>query len=84
MKILSLSHLFFSSSCLAVGAEVSGRADSSIAIRSSHGLDTSALPGSSRNADPHAEMGTTAPPTLLPGTPRETLDHILVALDTEK
>uniref|UniRef100_A0A1A8DI31 Euchromatic histone-lysine N-methyltransferase 1b n=2 Tax=Nothobranchius kadleci TaxID=1051664 RepID=A0A1A8DI31_NOTKA len=72
-----------SSSYLAPVAEVSGRADSSLPIPSS-GLDASAVPGSFRNAALQAVMGTPAPPTLLPGTPRETLESILVALDTEK
>uniref|UniRef100_A0A8C2ZSD0 Euchromatic histone-lysine N-methyltransferase 1b n=1 Tax=Cyclopterus lumpus TaxID=8103 RepID=A0A8C2ZSD0_CYCLU len=51
-----------SSSRLTMGAEVSGRADSSLSARSAHGLDTAAVPG----------------------PPRETLESILVALDTEK
>ncbi|XP_030292441.1 histone-lysine N-methyltransferase EHMT1 isoform X2 [Sparus aurata] len=73
-----------SSSRLAVGGEVSGRADSSLPIRSSHGYDTSALPGSSRNAILQAGTGTTEPPSVHQGHPRETLESILVALDTEK
>nr|XP_046230727.1 histone-lysine N-methyltransferase EHMT1 isoform X3 [Scatophagus argus] len=73
-----------SSSRLAVGAEVSGRADSSLPIRSAHGLDASAVPGSSRTAMLQARMGTTEPPTVPQGAPRETLESILVALDTEK
>lgn len=77
------SHLFSSSSCLTVGAEVSGRADSSLPVRSAHGFDTSAVPGSSRAAPLQAVMATTALCTLTPG-PRETLESILVALDTEK
>nr|XP_004538520.1 histone-lysine N-methyltransferase EHMT1 isoform X2 [Maylandia zebra] len=72
-----------SSSCLTVGAEVSGRADSSLPVRSAHGFDTSAVPGSSRAAPLQAVMATTALCTLTPG-PRETLESILVALDTEK
>uniref|UniRef100_A0A1A7YZC5 Euchromatic histone-lysine N-methyltransferase 1b n=2 Tax=Iconisemion striatum TaxID=60296 RepID=A0A1A7YZC5_9TELE len=72
-----------SSLYLAPVAEVSGRADSSLPIRSS-GLDALAIPGSSRNAALQAEMGTPAPPTLASGAPRETLESILVALDTEK
>uniref|UniRef100_A0A671Y5F6 Euchromatic histone-lysine N-methyltransferase 1b n=1 Tax=Sparus aurata TaxID=8175 RepID=A0A671Y5F6_SPAAU len=43
-----------SSSRLAVGGEVSGRADSSLPIRSSHGYDTSALPGSLGYNSKHA------------------------------
>uniref|UniRef100_A0A671Y599 Euchromatic histone-lysine N-methyltransferase 1b n=1 Tax=Sparus aurata TaxID=8175 RepID=A0A671Y599_SPAAU len=65
-----------------------GRADtttgSSLPIRSSHGYDTSALPGSSRNAILQAGTGTTEPPSVHQGHPRETLESILVALDTEK
>uniref|UniRef100_A0AAX7V1V5 Euchromatic histone-lysine N-methyltransferase 1b n=1 Tax=Astatotilapia calliptera TaxID=8154 RepID=A0AAX7V1V5_ASTCA len=63
--------------------EVSGRADSSLPVRSAHGFDTSAVPGSSRAAPLQAVMATTALCTLTPG-PRETLESILVALDTEK
>ncbi|XP_072227571.1 histone-lysine N-methyltransferase EHMT1 isoform X2 [Leuresthes tenuis] len=73
-----------SSSCLALGAEASGRADSSLSIRSAHGLDASAVPGFSRNVSLHTGMGTPAPPALPPGAPKETLDSILVALDMEK
>ncbi|XP_069370216.1 histone-lysine N-methyltransferase EHMT1 isoform X3 [Paralichthys olivaceus] len=73
-----------SSSRLAVGAETSGRADSSFSVRSSHGLDTSAVPGSSRTATLQTIMGTAASPTVPQGPPRETLESILVALDTEK
>lgn len=83
MKIFVLLFVF-SSSRLAVGSEVSGRADSSLPIRSSHGYDTSALPGSSRNAILQAGTGTTEPPSVHQGHPRETLESILVALDTEK
>ncbi|KAM4527978.1 histone-lysine N-methyltransferase EHMT1 isoform 2-T2 [Odontesthes bonariensis] len=74
-----------SSSCLALGAEASGRADSSLSIRSAHGLDASAVPGFPRNVSLLTGMGTPpAPPALPPGTPKETLDSILVALDMEK
>ncbi|XP_041815953.1 histone-lysine N-methyltransferase EHMT1 isoform X2 [Chelmon rostratus] len=73
-----------SSSRLATGAEVSGRADSSLSIRSPHGLDTSVVLGSSRPVAPQAGMGTMEPPTVPQGPPRETLESILVALDTEK
>lgn len=66
-------------------AEVSGRADSSLSIRSSaHELDVSAVPGSSRTASLQAGTGGVTPLTLLSGPPRETLESILVALDTEK
>lgn len=83
-QINIFSPFVFSSSRLAIGAEVSGRADSSLPIRSSHGLDTSAVPGSSRNAILQAGTGTTEPPSVHQGHPRETLESILVALDTEK
>uniref|UniRef100_A0A8D3ATY6 Euchromatic histone-lysine N-methyltransferase 1b n=1 Tax=Scophthalmus maximus TaxID=52904 RepID=A0A8D3ATY6_SCOMX len=75
-----------SSSRLAIGAEASGRADSSLSVRSSHGhLDgTSAGPGSTRTSTLQASMGTTASPTVPQGQSRETLESILVALDTEK
>ncbi|TKS84184.1 Histone-lysine N-methyltransferase EHMT1 [Collichthys lucidus] len=73
-----------SSSRLAVGAEVSGKADSSLPIRSAHGLDTPAVPGSSRTALLQAGTGTMDSPTIPQGTQRETLESILVALDTEK
>ncbi|XP_069561835.1 histone-lysine N-methyltransferase EHMT1 isoform X1 [Brachyistius frenatus] len=73
-----------SSSCLAVGAEVSGRADSSLCAQSAQSLDASAVPGSSRTASLQAGMGPTAQLPLPPGPPRETLESILVALDTEK
>ncbi|XP_041825916.1 histone-lysine N-methyltransferase EHMT1 isoform X2 [Melanotaenia boesemani] len=73
-----------SSSCSAAGSEVTGRADSSLPFRSSHGLSTTAVPGASRNAPVHAGMETATPPILASGTPKETLDEILVALDMEK
>ncbi|XP_047426015.1 histone-lysine N-methyltransferase EHMT1 isoform X2 [Mugil cephalus] len=73
-----------SSTCQAVGAEVSGRADSSLSIRSSDAPDASAVPGSSRTTPLQPVMAPTAPSTLTPGPPRETLESILVALDTEK
>uniref|UniRef100_A0A7N6C4J5 Euchromatic histone-lysine N-methyltransferase 1b n=1 Tax=Anabas testudineus TaxID=64144 RepID=A0A7N6C4J5_ANATE len=62
----------------------SGRADSSLPVHSVHGLDTSAIPGSSRTATLQTGYGTTATPTVFPGPPRESLEGILVALDTEK
>ncbi|XP_049909094.1 histone-lysine N-methyltransferase EHMT1 isoform X2 [Epinephelus moara] len=71
-----------SSSRLAIGGEVSGRADSSLSMRSAHGLDASAVPGSSRTAALLA--GTTSAPSISQGPSRETLESILVALDTEK
>ncbi|XP_026153589.1 histone-lysine N-methyltransferase EHMT1 isoform X2 [Mastacembelus armatus] len=68
----------------AVGTDISGRADSSLSVHSAHGLDISVLPGSSRTTILQAGSGTTAPSTILPAPPRETLESILVALDTEK
>uniref|UniRef100_A0A8D3C5Q8 Euchromatic histone-lysine N-methyltransferase 1b n=1 Tax=Scophthalmus maximus TaxID=52904 RepID=A0A8D3C5Q8_SCOMX len=58
----------------------------SLSVRSSHGhLDgTSAGPGSTRTSTLQASMGTTASPTVPQGQSRETLESILVALDTEK
>uniref|UniRef100_A0A3B4TFC1 Euchromatic histone-lysine N-methyltransferase 1b n=1 Tax=Seriola dumerili TaxID=41447 RepID=A0A3B4TFC1_SERDU len=73
-----------SSSRLAVGAEASGRADSSLSVRSAQEFDPSAVPGSSRTATLQTSMGTTGSPIVPPGPPRETLESILVALDTEK
>uniref|UniRef100_A0A8C9ZXX6 Euchromatic histone-lysine N-methyltransferase 1b n=1 Tax=Sander lucioperca TaxID=283035 RepID=A0A8C9ZXX6_SANLU len=72
------------SSRLAVGAEVSGRADSSLSNRSAQGLDASAVPGSSRAASLLAVAGTSVSPTVPQGAARETLESVLVALDTEK
>ncbi|XP_058473785.1 histone-lysine N-methyltransferase EHMT1 isoform X1 [Solea solea] len=69
-----------SSSRLSVGAEVSGRADSSLCARS----DSSVVPGSSRTLSLQASVVPAAPPAVQPGTPRETLESILVALDSEK
>nr|XP_029133597.1 histone-lysine N-methyltransferase EHMT1-like isoform X1 [Labrus bergylta] len=68
------------SSRLAAGAELSGRADSSHSNRSSHGYDTSAVPGSSRTPTLQAGTGTTVHQVA----PRETLESLLLALDTEK
>ncbi|XP_068430104.1 histone-lysine N-methyltransferase EHMT1 isoform X2 [Clinocottus analis] len=73
-----------SSSRLAMGVEVSGRADSSLSARNAHGLDASAVPGLSRSSTMLVGLETTAPPTAPQGPPRETLESILVALDTEK
>ena len=75
--------MFFSSSShLAVGSEVSGRADSSLPARFSDGLDSLAAPGSSQDAA--LQAGTMLPPTVQQGAPRESLESILMALDTEK
>uniref|UniRef100_A0AAQ4RYA9 Euchromatic histone-lysine N-methyltransferase 1b n=1 Tax=Gasterosteus aculeatus aculeatus TaxID=481459 RepID=A0AAQ4RYA9_GASAC len=73
-----------SSSVPALGAEVSGRADSSLSTPSAHGLDTFAVAGSSRTSTPPSGLATAVLPAIPPGPPRETLESILVALDTEK
>ncbi|XP_068191296.1 histone-lysine N-methyltransferase EHMT1 isoform X2 [Antennarius striatus] len=73
-----------SSSRLALGAEVSGKADSSLPVRSGHGLDAAAVPGSSRTSLLQARTGTADVPTVAQGPSRETLEGILAALDTEK
>ncbi|XP_028273686.1 histone-lysine N-methyltransferase EHMT1 isoform X2 [Parambassis ranga] len=69
-----------SSFCVAVGAEVRGRADSSVSIRSMHGFDPSAVPGSSRTSSLQPGIGTFPPGP----SSRETLESILVALEAEK
>ncbi|XP_010767949.1 histone-lysine N-methyltransferase EHMT1 [Notothenia coriiceps] len=71
-----------SSSRLAVGSEVSGRADSSLPARFSHGLDSLAVPSAAQGEA--LQAGSMLPPTVQQGAPRETLESILVALDTEK
>ncbi|XP_024155223.2 histone-lysine N-methyltransferase EHMT1 isoform X5 [Oryzias melastigma] len=73
-----------SSVSLAVGAEAGGKADSSISLPSAPGLNSSAVPGSSRSTSLQSDSGSAASPTLLQGAPRETLESVLVALDTEK
>ncbi|XP_071774852.2 histone-lysine N-methyltransferase EHMT1 isoform X1 [Centroberyx gerrardi] len=73
-----------SSSRLALGAELSGRADSSLSIRTGHGLEIPAIPGGSRSGAPLAGMGIALTTTLPLGPPKETLESILLALDTEK
>uniref|UniRef100_A0A3B3HIQ6 Euchromatic histone-lysine N-methyltransferase 1b n=1 Tax=Oryzias latipes TaxID=8090 RepID=A0A3B3HIQ6_ORYLA len=73
-----------SSVSVAVGAEAGGKADSSISLPSAHGLNSSAVPGSSRSTSLQSDSRSTASPTLLQGAPRETLESVLVALDTEK
>ncbi|XP_036833020.1 histone-lysine N-methyltransferase EHMT1 isoform X4 [Oncorhynchus mykiss] len=69
-------------SCFSVGGDISGRADSSLSIPPGHTLDTS-FPGGSRTG--------VLPPAVGIGmgigvgtTPKETLESILLALDTEK
>ncbi|CAM9113675.1 unnamed protein product [Lampetra planeri] len=65
-----------------------GRADtttgSSLSVRSAHGLDSSVAPGSSRTAVVQAGMGLPVASSVPLGPHRETLESILVALDTEK
>ncbi|XP_007575890.1 histone-lysine N-methyltransferase EHMT1 isoform X5 [Poecilia formosa] len=73
-----------SSSCLSPVAEVSGRADSSLSVHPALDPDDPAVPGSSRQATLQPGIGTIAPPMLPLGTTKETLESVLVALDTEK
>ncbi|XP_034048989.1 histone-lysine N-methyltransferase EHMT1 isoform X2 [Thalassophryne amazonica] len=73
----SLSHVV-------VSAEVSGRADSSLSAHSAQGLDTAVTPGRSRTGTPQAGMSTMVPSTFSQSPSKETLENILVALDTEK
>ncbi|XP_076025619.1 histone-lysine N-methyltransferase EHMT1 isoform X2 [Genypterus blacodes] len=73
-----------SSTRLFMGADLCGRADSSLSIRSSHGADPSALPGGSRSGPPQAGTGVSVVAAVLTGPPKETLESVLVALDTEK
>ncbi|XP_056146251.1 histone-lysine N-methyltransferase EHMT1 isoform X2 [Lampris incognitus] len=74
-----------SSSCIPVAAEFSGKADSSLPVRSGHGIDDSAIPGGSRSEVPPLAGTGVALPSIAPtGLPKETLNSILVALDTEK
>lgn len=85
--VLSFMHCalcFFSSSRLVLGAEASGRADSSLSVRPGHGLDTSVVLGSPRNTLLQARTGATEPLPVPQGPPRETLESILLAVDTEK
>lgn len=72
---------------------MSGKADSSLSVHSVLALDTSVVPGASRSTAA-STTSMTMPQTLVPppaeppavpqGPPRETLESILVALDTEK
>ncbi|XP_077352953.1 histone-lysine N-methyltransferase EHMT1 isoform X2 [Festucalex cinctus] len=61
-----------------------GRADSSLCAGLATGLDSFDVPGSSRTSDLQGDIEATAPSPVLQGPPRETLESILVALDTEK
>ncbi|XP_077398421.1 histone-lysine N-methyltransferase EHMT1 isoform X2 [Vanacampus margaritifer] len=67
-----------SSLCPPVVGDGNGRADSSLCAGLATGLDSLAVPGSSRSSDLQGDLEATASP------PRETLENILVALDTEK
>ena len=67
-----------------MGAEISCRADSSLPGRSAHGFDTSAVPGLSRTIVAQVRTGPMESTPVHQGQPRETLESILVALDTEK
>ncbi|XP_049593125.1 histone-lysine N-methyltransferase EHMT1 isoform X2 [Syngnathus scovelli] len=70
-----------SSLCPAVAGEGNGRADSSLCADLVPGLDSLAVPGSFRSAELQGDMDARAPSPILP---RETLESILLALDTEK
>uniref|UniRef100_A0A667Z2N2 Euchromatic histone-lysine N-methyltransferase 1b n=1 Tax=Myripristis murdjan TaxID=586833 RepID=A0A667Z2N2_9TELE len=61
-----------------------GRADSSLSFRCGHRLNTAATCGGSRSGPPQAVMGLTMAPTASPGASKETLESILVALNSEK
>lgn len=76
----SLSTFVLSLSQLAVDTEVGSKAEHFLPDR----LDISPLPGSSRFTLVPPSSGTTEQAPVLAGPPRETLESILVALDTEK
>ncbi|XP_051907028.1 histone-lysine N-methyltransferase EHMT1-like isoform X2 [Hippocampus zosterae] len=65
----------------AVASDGNGRADSSLCAGLAPGLDSQALSGSSGGTEQLGDVEATAPSPVLP---RETLESILVALDTEK
>ncbi|KAM6984833.1 histone-lysine N-methyltransferase EHMT1 [Aplochiton taeniatus] len=68
---------------LPVGGDLSGRADSSLSFGTGFRFDTLATPGGSSIGAPPAVVGAVAG-TLPAGPPKETLESILLALDTEK
>ncbi|KAM9323190.1 histone-lysine N-methyltransferase EHMT1 [Pholidichthys leucotaenia] len=72
------------SSGLVSVSEVSDRVDSSLSAHSAYGLDTSAVPGSSKTSSLNAGIAAVTPTSVPSGLPRESLESILVALDTEK
>uniref|UniRef100_A0A3Q2YYL9 Euchromatic histone-lysine N-methyltransferase 1b n=1 Tax=Hippocampus comes TaxID=109280 RepID=A0A3Q2YYL9_HIPCM len=63
------------------GSDGNGRADSSLCAGLAPGLDSLAVSGSSGGTEQPGDVEATAPSPILP---RETLESILVALDTEK
>lgn len=65
---------------LAVETDVSSKAEISLLDQ----LDISSVPGSSRFTLLQPRLGTTEQAPVPLGPPRETLESILVALDTEK
>uniref|UniRef100_A0A673WE38 Euchromatic histone-lysine N-methyltransferase 1b n=1 Tax=Salmo trutta TaxID=8032 RepID=A0A673WE38_SALTR len=69
--------------CLSVGGDLGGRADSSLSIPPEHTLDTNSFPGGSRTGVllPAVGMGIGIG---VGAAPKETLESILLALDTEK
>ncbi|XP_030006074.1 histone-lysine N-methyltransferase EHMT1 isoform X3 [Sphaeramia orbicularis] len=71
-----------SSSSLAVSADM-GRADSSLSVHPALGLDVPVVPALSRTPTLHADASA-ATHSIHSGPPKDTLESILVALDTEK
>ncbi|XP_061655299.1 histone-lysine N-methyltransferase EHMT1 isoform X5 [Phyllopteryx taeniolatus] len=67
-----------------VAGDGNGRADSSLCIGLVSGLDSLAVPGSSMCSELKADIEAGASSPVFQGPPRETLESILVALDTEK
>ncbi|XP_061703551.1 histone-lysine N-methyltransferase EHMT1 isoform X2 [Syngnathoides biaculeatus] len=68
----------------AVVGDGNGRADSSLCIGLASGLDSLAVPGSSKSSELKADIEAAASSPIFQGPPRESLESILVALDTEK
>lgn len=66
-----------------MGGDLGGRADSSLSIPPEHTLDTTSFPGGSRTGvlPPAVGMGIGIG---VGAAPKETLESILLALDTEK
>ncbi|XP_077592922.1 histone-lysine N-methyltransferase EHMT1-like isoform X1 [Stigmatopora nigra] len=69
---------------LEVAGDGNGRADSSLCTGLVPELDCLAIPGSSRSSELHADIEATSLSPALQAPTRETLESILVSLDTEK